>query len=195
MHYTEISVEKLSVAADLTRTTFYVYFEDKVDLLMAWLENVREAAGSAPIGWAVRDRAPTRAELRRDVAAALARYRPHTAVLAAARDTALFESRADAAYRAFVRRSIDDLADHIERGRDGGWIHPDLPATEVATWLASMVHRTLSATPPLDEHAYMNRLEDYTDIFWNTLYRGVATPVGSVPYAARKAAPSRRRRR
>ncbi|BDE11513.1 MULTISPECIES: TetR/AcrR family transcriptional regulator [Mycobacterium] len=174
MHYTEVSVDKLSAAADLTRTTFYVYFDDKVDLLLAWLEDARAAAGSAPVGWTVRERAPTRAELRQDVAAALARYRPHAAVLAAARDTALFEPRADAAYRAFVRNSIDDLADHIERGQRGGWVHPDLPATEIATWLASMVHRTLSATPPLDDDAYTERLDDYTDIFWNTLYRGVA---------------------
>jgi AcrR family transcriptional regulator len=181
IHYTEVSVEKLSAAADLTRTTFYVYFDDKVDLLVAWLEDVRAAAGSAPSGWTVRDRAPSRAQLRQDVADALARYRPHTAVLAAARDTALFELRADAAYRAFVRSSIDDLADHIERGRHGGWIHPDLPAIEVATWLASIVHRTLSATPPLDEDAYMDRIDDYTDILWNTLYRGLAGPGGSAP--------------
>jgi TetR/AcrR family transcriptional regulator, ethionamide resistance regulator len=178
IRYTEVSVEKLSAAADLTRTTFYAYFEDKVDLLVAWLEDVHAAAGSAPTGWAVRDRAPTRAELRQDVADALARYRPHTAVLAAARDTALFDSRADAAYRAFVRSSIDDLSEHIERGRRGGWIQPDLPADEVAMWLASMVHRNLSATPPLADEAYTDRLDDYTDIFWNTLYRR-NTPTGA----------------
>lgn len=182
MHYTEISVEKLSAAAGLTRTTFYVYFEDKVDLLLAWLEKLRLAVGSAPAGWTVRDRAPTRAELRQDVADALARYRPHVAVLAAARDTALFETRVDTAYRAFVRNSIDDLSDHIERGCRGGWIQPDLLANEVATWLASMVHRTLSATPPLDDDAYLERLDDYADIFWNTLYRRVA-PEGAIPSA------------
>lgn len=112
-------------------------------------------------------------------------------MLAAARDTALFDSRADTAYRAFVRASIDDLADHIDRGRQGGWIHPDLPATEVATWLASMVHRTLSATPSLGDDAYMDRLDDYSDIFWNTLYRSVATPGGD----AQKTAPAEVTRR
>ncbi len=193
MHYTEVSVEKLSAAAGLTRTTFYVYFEDKVDLLLAWLEEVGAAAGSAPAGWAVRDRAPTRAELRQDVADALARYRPHMAVLAAARDTALFETRVDAAYRAFVRNSIDDLSDHIERGRRGGWVQPDLPATEIATWLASMVHRTLSATPSLDDGAYLDRLDDYAEIFWNTLYRRVADPVGAIPGGGQKTTRTRSR--
>jgi TetR/AcrR family transcriptional regulator, ethionamide resistance regulator len=184
IRYTEISVEKISATADLTRTTFYAYFEDKVDVLVAWLEDVRAAAGSAPTGWAARDRAPTRAELGQDVADALARYRPHTAVLAAARDTALFDARADAAYCAFVRSSIDDLSEHIERGRRGGWIQPDLPATEVATWLASMVHRTLSSTPPLDEAAYADQLDDYTDIFWNTLYRPIISSGGGVSGAS-----------
>jgi TetR/AcrR family transcriptional regulator, ethionamide resistance regulator len=191
IRYTEISVEKISATADLTRTTFYAHFEDKVDVLVAWLEDVRAAAGSAPTGWAARDRAPSRAELRQDVADALARYRPHTAVLAAARDTALFDSRADAAYRAFVQSSIDDLSEHIERGRRGGWIQPDLPPTEVATWLASMVHRTLSATPPLDDYAYMDRLDDYTDIFWNTLYRCSTSSGGRLPSALRTTTQSR----
>lgn len=187
--YTEISVEKLSAAADLTRTTFYAYFDDKVDLLVAWLEDVRVAAGSVPTEWTVRDRAPTRAELRKDVATALARYRPHSAVLAAARDTALFDTHADAAYRAFVRTSIDDLSGHIERGCHGGWIQPELPAAEVAMWLASMVHRTLSATPPLDDGAYEDRLDDYTDIFWNTLYRPAASFVDGPSQAATKSRP------
>jgi AcrR family transcriptional regulator len=191
IRYAEVSVEKLSATADLTRTTFYAYFEDKVDLLVAWLEDVRAAAGSAPTEWAVRDRAPTRAELGQDVAHALARYRPHTAVLAAARDTALFDSRADAAYRTFVRRSIDDLSEHIERGRRGGWIQPDLPPTEIATWLVSMVHRTLSATPPLDDDAYMDRLDDYTDIFWNTLYRCSTSPCDGLPKGVQTTTQSR----
>lgn len=171
LRYPEISVEKLSAEADLTRTTFYAYFQDKVDLLAAWLQDVHDAAGAAPPGWTARDRAPSRSELRDDIAEALARYRRHTAVLAAARDTALFEPRVNAAYRALVRGSADDLSDHIQRGQRGRWISANLPPSEIATWLASMVHRTLSTTPPLDHDADVERLDDYVDIFWNTLYR------------------------
>jgi len=174
LRYTEISVEKLSGTAQLTRTTFYVYFEDKVDLLLAWLDDVRNDVGAVPAAWATSDTAPTRAELRGLIDAAIARYRPHAAVLAAARDTALFESRVDAAYRMLVRHSVDDLREHIELGQRGGWIQPTLAAPEVATWLASMVHRGLSASPPTDDAAYAERLEDYADIFWNTVYRPLA---------------------
>ncbi|MCV7102877.1 TetR/AcrR family transcriptional regulator [Mycobacterium palustre] len=171
MRYTEISVEKLSAAADLTRTTFYAYFEDKVDLLLAWLDDVRDDVGAAPATWAAGPTAPTRAELRQRIDEALARYRPHASVLAALRDTALFEARADSAYRALVHQSVDGLRDHIEHGQTGGWIQPSLPALQVATWLASMVHRSLSASPPLDDAEYAEHLDGYTDIFWNTLYR------------------------
>jgi AcrR family transcriptional regulator len=170
LRYTEISVDRLSAAADLTRTTFYAYFEDKIDLLLAWLDELGIQVGTAPAAWTTRETAPSRAELRQHVADALARYRPHAAVLAAARDSALFERRADAAYRALVRQSIDDLRGHIELGQQAGWIEPTLPATEIATWLASMVHRSLSMSPPPDESAYNDRLDDYTDIFWKTLY-------------------------
>lgn len=173
MRYTEISVEKLSAEAGLTRTTFYAYFQDKADVLMAWLEHLHAESDTVPPGWTTRDRAPTRSELREDIADALARYRPHVAVLAAARDTALFEPRVNIAYRGLVQSSVDDLSDHIRRGRRGGWIKPDLPPTEIATWLASMVHRALSTTPPLDHDADAERLDDYVDIFWNTLYRSV----------------------
>jgi TetR/AcrR family transcriptional regulator, ethionamide resistance regulator len=174
LRFTEISVDKLCVAADLTRTTFYAYFEDKVDLLLAWLEYLRLDVGDAPDAWTTRSTRPNRAELREHVADALNRYRPHAAILAAARDSALFERRADTAYRALVRQSIDDLRRHIEFGQRNGWIEPTLPATEIATWLASMVHRSLSTSPPLDGDAYNDRLDDHTDIFWNTLYRPVA---------------------
>ena len=38
--YTEISVERLASEADLSRSTFYVYFEDKGDLLRSWLAQI-----------------------------------------------------------------------------------------------------------------------------------------------------------
>jgi len=170
LRYTEISVDRLSAAADLTRTTFYAYFEDKTDLLLAWLDDLRIKVGAAPTAWTTRETAPSRAELREQVADALARYRPHAAVLAAARDSALFERRAEVGYRALVQQSVSDLRGHIELGQRAGWIELTLPATEIATWLASMVHRSLSMSPSPDESTYNDHLDAYTDIFWKTLY-------------------------
>ena len=38
--YTEISVERMVAQAGIARSTFYVYFEDKGDLLEAWFGEI-----------------------------------------------------------------------------------------------------------------------------------------------------------
>src|ERR1700756_759930 len=49
--YAEISVERLVAEAGLSRSTFYVYFEDKGDLLRAWFKQVVEELQAASGGW------------------------------------------------------------------------------------------------------------------------------------------------
>src|SRR5262245_50432692 len=72
--YGEISVDRLSSAAGLTRTTFYVYFESKADLLIAWLEDAAAEIGDAGAEWWSLDTAPSREQLQDLVAGMLGRY-------------------------------------------------------------------------------------------------------------------------
>jgi len=50
--FTELSVERLVSRAQISRSTFYVYFEDKGDLLSAWLTEIISelTAAAGPVG-------------------------------------------------------------------------------------------------------------------------------------------------
>src|SRR5258708_17933367 len=49
--FTELSVERLVQAAGMSRSTFYVYFEDKGDLLRAWFSEIDEQLVEAAADW------------------------------------------------------------------------------------------------------------------------------------------------
>src|SRR3954451_6015436 len=85
--FTEISVERMVAEAGMARSTYYVYFADKGDLLRAWFAEITdELRDAASTWWQVE--APVAYD---DVRGALARivdtYRPHTPLMAAVYDT------------------------------------------------------------------------------------------------------------
>src|SRR5271157_5870474 len=49
--FTELSVERIVQAAGMSRSTFYVYFEDKGDLLRAWFSEINEELVAAAAYW------------------------------------------------------------------------------------------------------------------------------------------------
>src|SRR5579862_1906750 len=49
--FTELSVERLATEAGVSRSTFYVYFEDKADLLRAWLTGIIAEVYEAAKDW------------------------------------------------------------------------------------------------------------------------------------------------
>src|SRR5919109_2975176 len=62
--FTEISVERMVQAAGMSRSTFYVYFEDKGDLLRAWFGEIEAEIAEAVTGWWEIDGSATREDLR-----------------------------------------------------------------------------------------------------------------------------------
>jgi AcrR family transcriptional regulator len=172
--FTEISVERLCATAGVTRTTFYVYFEDKADLLMAWLGSVDWEDGSGLWPGDPADRVGDRDRLRRLIGAIFDWHRPHIAVLAAAYDAALFDSAVASAFRATTVREMEALRRHIEAGIAGGWIDPGLAPEETAMWLTWMIRRAQHAAatgPEPERHALT---ESCVEAIWNALYRPAA---------------------
>jgi AcrR family transcriptional regulator len=51
LSFTELSVERLATEAGVSRSTFYVYFDDKAALLTAWLAEVIDEVTEAAQGW------------------------------------------------------------------------------------------------------------------------------------------------
>src|SRR4051812_14316317 len=89
--FTEISVERLVSEAGMSRSTFYVYFEDKGDLLRAWFEEVTSEISDAAADWWALDAGAGKSDLRAALDKVVKTYKPHTALMAATYDAAAYD--------------------------------------------------------------------------------------------------------
>ncbi|HWF53004.1 MAG TPA: TetR/AcrR family transcriptional regulator [Solirubrobacteraceae bacterium] len=169
--YAEISVERLVSEAKLSRSTFYVYFEDKGDLLRAWFTQVIEELEDAAAGWWALDGAATYDDLRAALAEIVHAYRPHTALMAALYDISTYDVTAREEVGAMMGTNAAGLVRHIHRGQTEGWIDPELAAKETALWLMWMSERGLhQMVRGADDAEAELLITSYTDVIWHTLY-------------------------
>jgi TetR/AcrR family transcriptional regulator, ethionamide resistance regulator len=169
--YTEISVERLVQEANISRSTFYVYFEDKGDLLRAWFNEIVEELNEAAEPWWSLDGDATREDLRGVLESIVKGYQPHTPLMAATYDAAAY----DVAIRELVGGMMDGnaagLRKHIRAGQKAGFVDPELPPAQTAAWLTWMAERGLHQLVRTAGAAELEKLIDaYTAIVWNTLY-------------------------
>ncbi|WP_410672128.1 TetR/AcrR family transcriptional regulator [Amycolatopsis sp. cmx-4-68] len=174
--FTEVSVERLAAAAGISRSTFYVHFQDKGDLVRKLARTVlTELREVSDRWWTVAEQAdPT--QLKAAVAAIVDIYRRHPAAFTAMAETATYDPLVAEELQATMRQIIDATRAAIERGRSAGVIR-DVPPMETAAALTWMVERTgyqmVRNTEPAGDATIVGVL---TDIIWSTLYR---TPADS----------------
>ena len=169
--FTEISVERLVTEAGISRSTFYVYFEDKGDLLRAWVAEVTEQLDNAVESWWNLSPDATRADLREALSHLVHTYVPHTTLMAALYDAAAYDPSVRDTVDAMMGRNIAGLRRHIAEGQRAGTIDPDLLPEETSAWLMWMAERGLHQVVRQASEAEIERLIDaYTAIIWHTLY-------------------------
>ena len=169
--FTELSVERLVAAAGVARSTFYVYFEDKGELLRAWLEDITGELDTSAKGWWKLDEQAKREDLREALSAIVTTYRPHTNLMAAAFDAAAYDAGVREAVQGLMTHNAAGLRKHIRTGQREGFVDPDLPPAEVAQWLTWMAERGLhQLVRGADDATVEGLIDAYTAIIWNTLY-------------------------
>ncbi|MGQ0623907.1 MAG: TetR/AcrR family transcriptional regulator [Sporichthyaceae bacterium] len=169
--FTELSVERLVARAGVARSTFYVYFEDKGELLRAWLAEITDELDEIATRWWGLDADADRDNLHEALAAIVGTYRPHTHLMAAAFDAAAYDPAVREAVTSLMEHNAAGLRKHIRTGQSEGFIAPGLPAREVAAWLTWMAERGLhQLVRGSDDETVEALLEGYTAIVWNTLY-------------------------
>jgi AcrR family transcriptional regulator len=170
--YTEISIERMVAEAGMARSTFYVYFADKGDLLRAWFADITdELRVGAATWWQLQP--PVRYDdTRAALAAIVATYRPHTPLMAALYDTAGYDPSVRELVDTMMGENIAGLRAHIRRGQSAGFVDPSLLPAETAAWLTWMAERGFHQLVRGASDAQVDRLVDaYARIVWNTLYR------------------------
>jgi AcrR family transcriptional regulator len=169
--FTEVSVERLVQAVGISRSTFYVYFEDKGDLLRAWFAGVRAELAQAVTEWWQIDGDSTRDDLHAVLAHIVNVYHPHMRLVATLFDAAVYDPSVRSLTSEMMAANVASLAAHIRVGQKQGFVDPSLEASEVATWLVWMEERTFHTFMRDAGGAALRRhIDAYTAIVWNTLY-------------------------
>lgn len=169
--FADLSIEELTRQAGISRSKFYVYFQDKDDLVRAWFADVWNQVHHAQADWWALDAGSTRDDLRRALAGIVHTYRPHATLMAAVHDQSLHNLAIRAEVDEVVARNVAGLAEHIRNGQRHGFVDPGLLPGETAAWLTWMAERTQHALGgDLDDQDLRRHTDTYTDIVWQTLY-------------------------
>lgn len=166
--YTELSIQQLCSEAGIARSTFYVYFQDKADLVVRLAEEmVGQLARAASAWWEP-------GSSREDVLAAtrdlIEVYREHGALLAALTETAAYDPQLRVVQVEMVERYARPLAQLIEHGRETGEVR-DVHPRETVNSLAWMLQGSLyHLARDAGDHEVERLAQALTEIVWHALF-------------------------
>jgi TetR/AcrR family transcriptional regulator, ethionamide resistance regulator len=173
LSYTEVSVERLCADADVSRSTFYTYFEDKGELLRELTADVLNELGAISAEWWERGPEIDYSHLRGIMFRLVSAYRKHDVLLAAVADTSIYDEAVRGVYLNLIEGFIDAITAMIELARERGTVPTNGPAKETAgllTWMA--VHGFYQMARSADQ-ATLERIADaHTEILWCTVHGG-----------------------
>lgn len=169
--FTTLSVEKIAAAAGAGRSTFYLYFQDKTELLQSWFAPISEEVEAANRGWLEIDGASSKADLHAVLTEIVDAHRRNRAALVMVYDATAYDPIMRELVSEAMDRSVAVLAKHIRAGQKQGWIRDGLRPRETATWLTWMGQRGGHELLTLDDETRLPSLVDgYADVVWSALY-------------------------
>jgi TetR/AcrR family transcriptional regulator, ethionamide resistance regulator len=177
----EIGVDELAKGADISRPSFYFYFESKYSVLQALVERVVQQTYAEAEQWLGRTDDPPGEAVRRSIEAAARHWRENGPVLRAAVET-WGVTEMGPFWEEVTSGFVEAAAAQIEREREAGLAIPGPPSAKaLATALIWMNERcfytaSLEAEPSLEE----DELIDTLTAVW---LRSVYGPAGVEPAA------------
>lgn len=176
--YAEMSVERIIKEGRIGRTTFYSYFDDKSDLLLAMGRHIVEDLRAIAF-WRLPHDA-TYADLRDAVDRLIGVYRTHRLLLRSIVEGSSYDAGLRSVYGSAVAAGIENVAAHIEEGQRQGSIEAELSAHGTARLLvhmaASSLHEVIGVEDDPDTSGEL--LESLTQLIWRILYAGVRSESG-----------------
>ena len=165
--YIGLSVEQLCSEAGVARSTFYVHFRDKGDLVTRVAARMLDQLSEAADAWWApgADRDELLAATRRLVGV----YARHRAVFAALTETAAYDGELRAVQEGMVDAHAEPLARLIDAGRERGEVR-ELHTRETVVALVGMVQGACARLAYGDEEALDRLAETLTAITWHALY-------------------------
>lgn len=169
--YSDLSVAVLSRAAGISRSRFYVYFEDTGDLLRALTEDAVVELFDATLAWWALPQDGTWEELRTVTERIFTTYQRHRHLLRAIEQVATHDSAVRQHFSTLFENGLEGYATELAHGQTQGSLDPTLESRRTAGLLASMTQSglyELTAAGQLDNPDRW--VDSLTTIVWNTLY-------------------------
>lgn len=171
--YADLSVERIIRAAGISRSTFYTYFGDKADLLVAMAGDVvADVLGTGDSWWSLSNDAG-RDELREALRPPIEAYRMHRTILGAVVEAAATDPGAREQLNRLAEGAAGALTGHIRDCQKAKSAAPDLDPDRTARWLIWMIERGLyQLVSPAAPAEAQKLLDSLTELIWRTLYAG-----------------------
>jgi AcrR family transcriptional regulator len=168
--YPEITVDQMAAEADISRSTFYNYFEDKGDLLRALTSDVMSAITDATRVWWMLAPKAEKADLRASLEHLFEIYSPHAALMRAVAESISRDPGVREEFHAYMSNGAGGIADYIRKGQAAGQLDTNLDPDLAAEWLVWMFERGLSQLSRTAEGYEPGRVvQAVTDILWKAL--------------------------
>jgi len=169
--FTELSVDRLATEAGISRASFYIYFEDKGDLLRRLAGQVFGDLSTAGQRWWDVSWRHNPTDVQAAMADIIASYRRHQPVLVALNEVAAYEPSTAQTYRDLLGAVIEQMTRVIEEGQADGSIRRELTAPTTASALVWMVERACQQNLPVKPLDYDAELAGtLAEIVWGALY-------------------------
>ena len=124
--YTELSVEQIAHAAGISRSTFYLYFRDKVDVLLRLSGSLKTESFAIAEAWRPCDPDGGIDGLARTYERILRHYREHAALLSAINEVAAYDPVVREAWTADQDRFIENVVTVLEEEQRAGRTPTDI---------------------------------------------------------------------
>lgn len=178
--YTELSVEQIAHAAGISRSTFYLYFRDKVDVLLRLSGSLKTESHAIAASWRPADPDGGLDGLARTYELILRHYREHAALLSAINEVAAYDPAVREAWTADQGRFIDHLVtvlkEEQQAGRTPADIDPELAAKVIVQGGGQVIAQQVAGSDGGDDAAVARELARG---YWYGVYRRSPGPAGA----------------
>lgn len=169
--FTGLSVEKLSREAGIARSTYYLYFKDKGQLIQELgLVMTAELLQTLQRWWDISSQV-TLPQLRRAMLETLKVYRRYQAIFASLAEAASYDPEVRAAFDQLLQAMTRNALEALLEGKRRGTIHKDVTdATYMSlVWMTERVayHRVRNGS----EGDLRQAARVLSDIIWRALYK------------------------
>jgi AcrR family transcriptional regulator len=169
--YGDLSVEQIIKAGGISRSAFYNYFDDKIDLLAAMAgDAVADVVASGDSWWEL-PHDGSKADMRARIRVPFDSYLRAHVIFGAIVEVSTYDERVRAHQHWLMDQVSSGLAAHLAEAQARGSADDSLDPERTAKWIVWMLERGLyQLVHPADPDEIERLLDAATDIIWNTLY-------------------------